>query len=260
MISYAPALSSIDAAILKVIAGSRRPIGQGAINLRLRKQGILVSAPTVGRKLQELEANGLVRKVSVEGRVLTDRGSAVLIRYDAEARLRLSGDALLNTLRRGDRRHLLDLLCARRVIEGETAALAAVHASPQAIGRMDELLDRQAESIRRGEMGLTEDVAFHLEVARASRNEVLNSLAALLRQHRRYDLLMTSMRAAVGGRLVVDHRAILAGIRAHDPGAARRAMEDHLRKLADDLDRYWNRLRGREFDADEGEAEPPSAD
>ncbi|SRR5579875_1089591 len=244
MISYAPTLSGIDAAILGVIASSPGPVGQGAINLQLRKQGIVVSVPTVGRRLQELDAEGLVRKVSVEGRVLTERGVAALRRYDEEARLRLSGDALLDTLRRGDRRHLLELLAARRVIEGETAALAAAHASPQAIRRMEELIERQSESIRKGESGRDEDVSFHLEVARASRNEVLISLVSLLRQHRRYDLLMTSMRAAVGGRLVVDHRAVLAGIRAHDPAAARKAMENHLLKLAEDLDRYWRRWLG----------------
>ncbi|SRR5579871_304902 len=259
MISYAPALSTIDAAILKIIAGSRRPIGQGAIHLRLRKQGIVVSAPTVGRKLQEFEAGGLVRKVSVEGRMLTERGGAVLTRHDAETRLRFSGDALLNKLRRGDRRHLLDLLGARRVIEGETAALAAVHASPGAIARMDELLDRQADSVRRGELGLSEDVAFHLEIARASRNEVLNSLVGLLRQHRQYDLLVTTMRAAVGGSLVVEHRAILSAIQARDAAAARLAMEDHLRKLAGDLDRYWSRSRGRAAAAGRGDAEDPGA-
>src|SRR5579875_1477882 len=132
MISYAPTLSGIDAAILGVIASSPGPVGQGAINLQLRKQGVVGGAP-VGRRLQELDAEGLVRKVSVEGRVLTERGVAALRRYDEEARLRLSGDALLDTLRRGDRRHLLELLAARRVIEGETAALAAAHASPQAI-------------------------------------------------------------------------------------------------------------------------------
>jgi len=246
-------MTDIDAAVLRVIASSPRPIGQGAINQILRKRGTSVSTPTIGRKLQELEADGLVRKVSVEGRRLTERGAAALTRHDAEARLRASGDALLATLRRGDRKHLLDLLVSRRTIEGETAARAAVHASRGSVRRMEEILARQAAHVRRGELGAAEDVSFHREIARASQNEVLGTLVSLLRTHRRYDLLLTSMRAAVGSRLVVDHTAIVSAIKRRDPAAARAAMEEHLSKLADDLDRYWKR-RTRDRGLEVGDA------
>jgi len=237
--------------ILRIIAAHSGAIGQGAINLLLRKQGVLISMPTVGRRLQELEFEGFVAKAGIEGRVLTDRGRHALKRFDAEARLRVSGAALLDTLRRGDRKHLLDLLAARRVIEAEAAALAATHVSPNAIAKMDGILSRQAAGVARGETGLEEDIAFHREIARASRNEVLCSLVALLRQHRRYNLIVNSIRAAVGSRMVVDHARILAALKARDPHAARAAMDRHLRTLAADLNRYLGRwspdggVRGR---------------
>ncbi|HLJ58994.1 MAG TPA: FCD domain-containing protein [bacterium] len=233
--------AKLNQAILQVIAASPRPIGQGAINFALRRRGLSVSIPTVGRRLQELQFEGLVERHGVEGRVLTSRGLALLGQLNADARLQSSGDALLNLLRRGDRAHLLEFLSARRVIEGEIAALAAVHASASAIRKMDELLAKHAASINRGELGLAEDVSFHHEIARASQNRVLFSLVRLLRDHQRYNLLTAAMRTAVGSRRIVDHQAILTAIRAHDPWAARQAMVDHLQRVADDMNRYWDR-------------------
>jgi GntR family L-lactate dehydrogenase operon transcriptional regulator len=231
-------------AILRLIAKHEGPIGQGNLNLLLRRQGFLLSTPTVGRRLQEMEFDGVLRKVSVDGRVITERGLNRLRQWDAEARLRGSGEALLAALQRGDKKHILDLLAARRAIECETAALAAEHASLGAIQRMEEMLERQAASIETGGLGIEEDVEFHEEIARASGNSVLQSLVSLLRNHQRYNFLITSMRTLVGARLVVDHTVILDGIRARNPKQAREAMEQHLLKLSQDLTQYWNEWMG----------------
>lgn len=235
----------LNHAILRIITQNKGPIGQGTLNLKMRKDGYSVSAPTIGRRLQELEFDGLLRKVSVDGRVITERGRTILKRWDKEDRLRMSGDALLETLKRGDKKHILDLLSARRVIERETAALAAQHASPKAIRRLEELLGQQARSVKAGQLGLQEDVSLHREIARASGSAMLYSLVSLLRNHERYDVIITSMRTLVGSSLVEDHKAILKGIKARDSQKARDAMDGHLRKLMDDIDRYWQRwMRG----------------
>src|SRR5574341_2134876 len=129
------AVKDIDRAILRLVAGHEGPIGQGTLSLFLRKPGFTLSTPTVGRKLQTLQFDGLLRKIGVDGRVITERGLNVLHEWDAEARLRGSGEALLVALQRSDKKHILDLLMARRVIEGETAALAAHQAPGKAIRR-----------------------------------------------------------------------------------------------------------------------------
>jgi DNA-binding GntR family transcriptional regulator len=64
---------------------------------------------------------------------------------------------------------------------------------------------------------------------------------SLLRQHRRYNFLITSMRTVVGTQLVVEHAGILEAIKAHDPQRARAAMDYHIGRLADDISSYWNR-------------------
>lgn len=232
-------IDDMRGAILMVIASSDEPVGQGAIAFELRRKGMETSVPTVGRRLQELEFEGFVEKVGVQGRILTDRGAEAVSQFRAEAMLKASGTALLETLTRGDEEHLLDLLNVRILLEGATAELAAERVSEQTIARLEALLERQATSIRSGELGIAEDVAFHHEIARASGNTVLASLVTHLRQHHRYNLAVTSIRAKVGRRLVVDHGEILDALRDHDPVAARKAMEHHLQTLAEDLKQYW---------------------
>lgn len=229
----------VDRAILQSIAEAAGPVGQGTLNLLLRRHGIAVSAPTIGRRLREFEFSGALRKVGVEGRVITERGRRLLKHWQADAYLRTSGEALLDTLKRSDKRHLLDLLAARRVVETEAAALAAKHATPDAIVRLEQIFRNQVESVRRGTLGVAEDAAFHQEIGRASGNAVLASLVSVMRNHRRYNVIVTSMRTVVGGRLAVDHAAILDGIKRRSPRAARQAMERHLLNLTHDLDRYW---------------------
>lgn len=235
-------MNDLDRAILRSIASRDVPVGQGAIGLELRSKGFNLSIPTIGRRLQVLEYDGLVAKVGVQGRVLTESGRLALEQLDAEAAFRESGTELLKTLGRGDKQHLLDLLAARQILEAEAAALAATQASERVVRRLEALVKEQAESVTRGEQGVEWDVAFHHEIARASGNPVLCSLVVLLRQHHRYNMAVTTMRTAVGSRLVVDHASILEAIRAKDPVAAREAMIRHISLLAKDLDRYWKRI------------------
>ncbi len=240
-----PQSQDLNGVILKLIAQTGRPIGQGALNLLLRKQGFEVSGPTVGRKLQLLEFEGLLRKVSVDGRVITESGREALKSWDTEVRFRSLSASLLDVLKRGDKRNILDLLQARRAIERETASLAAEYASSSSIQHMEQLLAKQAEAIRRGELGIEQDVLFHCEIARATKNPVLYSLVSLLRNNEHYNFVITSMRAVTGGQLVIEHKAILGGIATRKPDVAREAMDRHLRNLAGDINRYWQRWMSR---------------
>lgn len=231
----------VDRVLLQFVAENQDPIGQGSLYLKLRRQGLEISAPTIGRKLQQLEFDGLLRKVGVDGRIITKRGRETLKLSHAEAHLRGTGEELFEVLRRGDKKHIFDLLSARRILERETAALAAEHASAREVRQMEETLRGQLASVKAGGLGIEEDIGLHNQIARASQNSLLYSLVALLRNNERYNFLIASMRAVVGTRLVDDHLAIVDGIKSRDPHKAREAMDRHIRKIADDLNRYWQR-------------------
>lgn len=235
---------AVDRDILQLIIDNKAPSGQGTLHFLLRQLGYTISAPTVGRRLQELEHRGLLRKVSVEGRVITSRGLEVLNQWHADFQWRTSKEALLDALKKGDKAHLLQLLESRRLLERETAALAAAHATNSDLRALKAVLSEQAVVVDAGGLGTEQDVAFHLGIARASRNSVLESLVSILRNQPRYNVLVTSMRKVVGGRLVVEHNAVLQAIQERNPEGAREAMDRHLTNLSNDLRRYWSRWVG----------------
>jgi GntR family transcriptional repressor for pyruvate dehydrogenase complex len=222
---------SFTSEILRVIAGSRRPLGADSVYFILRDLGIRVSAPTIGRRMRECEARGLLKKVSVEGRVITPTGLKALRGSDRSRQLRVAGEALLNALEKKGKDELVDLLVARRSLEREAARLAARNATPDDTREMDEVLRDQEARIASAELGVDQDIRFHELVAKASQNIFLEALISLLRRHGEYAYAITKIRSMSGNRLVADHWVILDAIRKHDSTKAALAVESHIDKL-----------------------------
>ena len=219
--------SELDFAILESLHSHGQPVGSGTLHYALSKRGDKLSAPTIGRKLRDLEQRGLVAKVSVEGRVLTAAGQKLLRKLTVERQLESSGEALLKLLKRSGRKDIIDQLVARRVIETETAALAAVNATAQQIKVLEKFIEQ-------GD--------FHDTIAEASGNSVLAAMVILLRSQIWLNQIIAAIRAKVGGRLAVDHEEIISAIKGRKPDLARKAMEQHLNKLISDVDRYWEQV------------------
>src|SRR5579872_6934840 len=91
--------TGLDYAILDSLNTHGEPMGSGTLHYALRKQGSTPSAPTIGRKLRDLEQRGLVAKVSVEGRILTPEGQKSLKSLQQARQRELSGERLLKLLR-----------------------------------------------------------------------------------------------------------------------------------------------------------------
>lgn len=231
----------LEHAILKVLADSDGPTGSGSLYLLLRGKGFQRSAPTIGRKLRELESRGFLRKLSMDGRVITPRGRQFLRQLEEDVRLESRARTLTQLLRRGDRKHIADLLEARRLIEREVAYLAARRASKTAIARLQDLIERQRRRVKQGELGIEEDVAFHEQIALASGNEIFALIIPTLRSNEQYNYLVSFIRRAVGSRLVVDHGRIFDAIRRRDPDTAKAEMDAHLTTLLQDVTKYWRR-------------------
>ncbi len=234
--------SDLDFAILESLHRHGQPMGSGTLHYALRKRGDTLSAPTIGRKLQDLEQRGLVTKVSVEGRILTAAGQKLLHQLEEDRLLERSGEKLLKLLKRSGRRDIIDQLTARRVIESETAALAAANASARQIGELEHWVQKGYDLVQHGETGVGADTDFHDTIAEASGNSVLAAMVVMLRSQMWLNQVIAAIRAKVGGRLVVDHEEIINAIRAHQPDLARKAMERHMNKLISDVDRYWEQV------------------
>jgi DNA-binding FadR family transcriptional regulator len=192
-----------------------------------------VSRPSVREALIALE---------VEGWVEVRTGSGVYVRERAR-----NGDAPHAAVTVTDWGPL-ELIRARKVIEGEIAALAATNAKKRDIEAISRAVASMRADADKGTMPLEGDRAFHAAIAAAAGNAVLLETVQTFWDARRGPLFET-----LGGhfetvaswrKAIAEHEAVLDAIRRHDPQAARAAMHSHMDKAHARFSASWRRTRG----------------
>lgn len=127
---------------------------------------------------------------------------------------------------------VLDTFDLRVILEGAAAERAARHLTADELDLLAELCEHDCcRTSQLGDNAQREDMLhsldFHLIIARGSRNQLLaTDVERLLRASRR----ITAIGFTYG-----HHAGIVDALRARDPAASRRAMEDHIlagRRLA----------------------------
>ena len=133
----------------------------------------------------------------------------------------------------------IELTEARMLFEGEAAALAATHASDQELAAMAALIEAIAAENRDPRGNAEADKAFHLAIARATRNaavaQAIEHLWVLRATSPEAVLLHDKARTANVKPVVEEHRAVLNALTARNPDAARAAMRAHLSAVLDAL-------------------------
>jgi DNA-binding FadR family transcriptional regulator len=135
----------------------------------------------------------------------------------------------------------LDLLDARMVVETETAARAAAHASGPEVQALRALIEQMLDEQRQGSTRHVADRAFHLEIARIAGNAALLAVVTQLWDARRspiqdrFESLFATPERFVA--TLGEHERVVAAIAARDPDAAREAMRRHLARVRDTLSR-----------------------
>jgi DNA-binding FadR family transcriptional regulator len=155
----------------------------------------------------------------------------------------------------------LELIRARRVIEGEIAAVAAAQAKRRHVQAIRDAIDSMQQDADRGVMPLAGDRAFHTAVADACGNVVLLETVQTFWDARRgplFERLGDYFETVPAWRMAIaEHEAVLAAILAHDPQAARSAMQVHLDKSHARFSASWRRANSSR-DAQFGFAGKPS--
>jgi DNA-binding FadR family transcriptional regulator len=133
----------------------------------------------------------------------------------------------------------LEVLEARKAIEGETAALAAQHSSPELISALEQELKIMADATTSIEEKEAADQCFHQLIAAASGNSALHTTVNWLWQLRMESTISQSfherLRKEGSTPLVVDHQAVLQAIADGDSNAARAAMHNHIQRVLDTI-------------------------
>ncbi|WP_395687221.1 FadR/GntR family transcriptional regulator [Caenimonas koreensis] len=139
----------------------------------------------------------------------------------------------------------LELIRARRVVEGEIAAIAATQAKRKDIDAIAAAIQLMENDSQRGVAPLAGDRAFHTAIAQACGNVVLLETVQTFWDARRGPLFerlgdhfesVPSWRKAIG-----EHQQVLTAIRDHDPEAARTAMQQHMDKSHARFSASWRR-------------------
>ena len=139
----------------------------------------------------------------------------------------------------------LELIRARRVIEGEIASLAATQAKRKHIQAMRDAIDFMQADADRGIAPLAGDRAFHTAVADACGNVVLLETVQTFWDARHgplFERLGDYFETVPAWRMAItEHEAVLAAIRAHDAPGARAAMQIHMDKSHARFSASWRR-------------------
>ena len=181
-----------------------------------------VSRTVIRDALAALQQRGLIEQRPGVGVFVRDgSGSAVATLFGQMLRL----DAI----------SLQELVDARLLIEVHNAELAAAYATPEAIARLNAIVDEMA-SARSGRRFIEADVAFHEALADAAGNRVLaavlQGLHPVLIDAMTIGLAIEEARPAA----VIDHRELIAHIAAGDAEGARQAMTNHLTRTRSELE------------------------
>jgi len=193
----------------------------------LAKQ-LAVSRPSVREALIALEVEGWV-----EIRV----GSGVFVK----SLRRLA----LPSLKEGE--GPFELLRARAIVEGETAALAAKKATAEEIAEIRTAVEELQRSHSSGVRSDSADRRFHVAIAKAAHNGPLAAVVQLLWDQGRGSVWKQMEKhfstPALRAATIRDHRAVLAAIEARQPQNARKAMHQHLARVDREFSRGWVHLR-----------------
>jgi DNA-binding GntR family transcriptional regulator len=134
-------------------------------------------------------------------------------------------------------REAVEILEARSVLEGITAAKAAERATPEDVEGLRGILDRQRSLREAGDLLAASDANadFHRRIKDIARHETADRLISSLHSQMvrfQYRTILVPGRAA---KSLEEHTAIADAIAAKNPTAAEAAIREHLSHVTDAL-------------------------
>ncbi len=128
---------------------------------------------------------------------------------------------------------LPEIIEARSALEVKLASLAALRRTEEDLAEIDAALQAMADDIARGGRGLEADARFHAAITTAGHSSLLarlmEEIAGLILETRIESLGQPGRPA----ESLAGHQAVADAVRARDPLAAARAMEDHITLVSD---------------------------
>ncbi|MDJ0782353.1 MAG: FadR/GntR family transcriptional regulator [Desulfosarcinaceae bacterium] len=178
-----------------------------------------VSRPTIRQAIGKLVDRGLVENRQGQGTFVCNPNE-------------MRSHNLLRDLIDWDEASLKDLLEVRMALECQAATTAALRATGEDVANLDRHVQEMRASIQAGELGILEDVRFHMTLAYATKNQV-----QILLMKNMYDLLHFGIEEGLKQlylqpenleAILSQHQQVTDAIRQRDPAAAYAAMHTHI--------------------------------
>lgn len=191
---------------------------------KLPSEAELCKAFHVGRSslreaLTSLAFIGLIRVRAGGGSYVADKPSAYYT------------SSWLNTGTLNNEKALAEFIEARLVLESELAGLCAERITQEELDAMDVLVEKMKQTSDNAAEFWKLDLAFHLSMGMAAKNDVLNNILRNVREQMR-DLISKSLLLNEGMEQAVgQHIKVLEALRQRNPVRARDAMRSHLQSF-----------------------------
>lgn len=200
--------------------------GQLAPGDKLPPERKLAEKLGVGRSqvrdaIRKLEFYGILKTMPQSGTVVAGMGIIAL-------------EGLITDVLKLQNRDFASLVETRLILESHSAQLAAERRTDDDVIAIKKALDAYQEKVSRGEPAIEEDLLFHLTIAEASKNSVLNSLMLIITP----DIVsnFVDLKVCTDERFIKahdEHNDIFQHIINKDGTAASRAMHLHLQDVVE---------------------------
>ena len=166
--------------------------------------------------MRKLEFYGILKTLPQSGTVVAGLGATAL-------------EGLINDVLELHEHDFHSFVETRVLLEMHSAQLAAERATPDDLIRIEKALNAFGKEVEDGNQGVEEDLMFHLKIADATKNSVLNSMLLIVIP----DMIRLSKNLDICGdgrfkQAYDEHIDIFNCISSHDSEGAGRAMKHHL--------------------------------
>ncbi len=186
---------------------------------RMLSERFGVSRNNLREAIQTLEFYGLLQCVPQSGTYLANIGVVAL-------------NGMISDILSLNDPDFKSLVETRILLELKTVRLASLRRTEEQLLQMKEALEAYTEKALKGEDAVQEDLLFHLAIAKASGNSMMNTFMLIITPEiitnfAKYHVCDENQ-AIVG---IEEHKAIYEAIEKMDPQAAKEKMKLHFRSL-----------------------------
>lgn len=186
---------------------------------RMLSEKFGVTRSNVREAIQKLEFYGILDSIPQSGTFVANIGVIAM-------------NGMIEDILRLEDPDFKALVETRILLELKTVRLAALRRSDEDLEKIKAALDAYSKKVLKGEDAVQEDLLFHLAIAKASGNSIMNNFMLIITPEiitnfEKYHVCDKNL----ANRGIEEHNNIYNAIKVQDPMLAKQKMKDHFHVL-----------------------------